>query len=558
MSLQRETVRAYRKLYRNIQEVGYQCGLPNRDGLAAYVSHKFHLACDTHRQQLMGILSENVNLAQYKKKNLRKKELNNRIHKFERYLSAAVDHAKMISEAVCSAPGNAQLTSLLQVLGAGIGSTAYQAHLESNFLALAHHNARKEDREELTEKDTGERKNRILQQATLPFAEKLLLAHRVGLCDYFRKHQGDASHLCAVTETGLSPLTKWQMVEAMVGTRVGVSAHHVKLLGDDEAVVEIDETYNRQTIYVVCHRHASSLRDTSVGRVGVETPSLLANEGGFENPSASSTNWNVGGDMVLSTDGFAWDEEMERVDIAETEEVRRTVFSSAFLSRAMRLCGALESETPLHRSRKTVVVGHGVGGAVALTASLLLLNRGFDLTNVITFGALKSLHGGTLERYLQRVNPIRVVLQGDPVVDFPVSGAEGRPFVHVGELLLLSPRTSPTTSSTPPDSPSLRVNSSNKQCAMSSSTNFPFAVRHTTMSETDCDEIVKEDTRTEEDQEGFSGMPEIRIAYRSRYLLEHYVEHLSNAQVPLSYAEKGDENWDDGDYLAPKQRCGTE
>lgn len=557
MSLQRETIRTYRKLYRNIQEVGCQCGLPNRDGLAAYVSHKFHLACDTHRQQLLGMLSENVSLTHHTKKKLRKKELNNRIRKFEKYLSAAVDHVKMISDAVYAAPGNAQLTSVLQVLGAGIGSTAYQAHLESNFLALAHHNVRKQEREELTEKDTGERKNRILQQAILPFAEKLLLAHRVGLCTHFRKHQGGTSHLCTATETGLSPLTKWQMVEAMVGTRVGVSAYHIKLLGDDEAVVEIDETYNKQTIYVVCHRHSSPLKGASKSRVVMETPSLFANEGAIDNRGASSPNWNVGEDLGLSTDGFGWDEEMERVDIAETEEVRRTVFSSAFLSRAMRLCSALENETPLHRSRKTVLVGHSVGGAVALTASLLLLNRGFDLTNVITFGALKSLQGGTLERYLQRVNPVRVVLQGDPVVDFPVSGAEGHPFVHVGELLLLSPRTSSTTSSTPPDSPSLRTNPSKKWSEMSSFGGFPVDVSHTNAPEKDCDDTVKEEERTEEEQEGFSRMPEIRMAYRSRYLLEHYVEHLSNAQVPLSYAEKGDENWDDGDYLAMKQRSGT-
>lgn len=561
MSLQRETVRTYRKLYRKVQEVGSQCGLVNKSGLTAYVSHRFRLACDAHRQLLIGLMSENrVNLKGLKKRR-RQREIARQFREYETYLSAAVDHSKIITENLSLAPGNPQLTSLLQVLGSGIGNTAYREHVESNFIALAQHESRKEEREELAEQGTDERKNRILQQAILPFAEKLLLAHRAGLRNSLQSHQQAVSHFHPVTETGLSALTKWQMIEAMVGTRVGVSAHHVRLLGDDEAVVEIDETYNKQTIYVVCQRRSSvDTRSSSNDRARDPSEKFTGNicqDAG----SSLSSGLGLGKEESFSTDGFAWEEKVERVDIAESEEVRRTIFSSAFLTRATRLCNSLEAESPLHRSRKTVVVGHGVGGAVALTASLLLLNRGFDLTNVITFGALKSLQGGTLDRYLQRVNPVRVVLQGDPLVDFPVSGSEGYPFVHVGEVLLLSP----LTSSLSPDVLS-GLSTLKNSSSITTSTALPSLSDSFSRSSvsTPTAAAVKsgnnrgvEEDATDEEKEDDSGLLKVRSVYRSRFLIEHYVDHLSNMNIPVSYSEKGEENWDDGDYLEMRRRNGT-
>lgn len=541
MSLQRETVQTYRKLYRKIREVGCQCGLPNKDGLTAYVSHRFHLVCDAHRQQLMGFISEHNALEKSKKK-LRQKELARKFREYEAFLSASVDHVKSITENLPLVPGNAQLTSLLQALGAGIGNAIYQSQIESNFIALAQHEARKEEREELTEHGTGERKNRILQQAILPYAEKLLLAHRSGLRNCMPHPEQPGSSVCPVTETGLSGLTKWQMIEAIVGTRVGVTAHHIKLLGDDEAVIEVDETYNKQTIYVVCQRrsfeHMDACKDEGHRNLSVFTDNFPENSA-----SAQPFDSSGGSGQVFSTDGFSWEEKVERIDIAETEEVRRTVFSSAFLTRAMRLCTAIEAETPLHRSRKTVVVGHGVGGAVALTASLLLLNRGFDLTNVITFGALKSLQGGTLERYLERINPVRVVLEGDPLVDFPVSGAEGHPFVHVGEVLLLSPSNSSSTESVSGTS-SARPNppiSSDAVTQASGSLSFHLATARATVQEEVFDDGKKNDSVENKEDEDYSWLLKVRGVYQSRFLVEHYVEHLSNQNVPLSYSENGEE-----------------
>eukprot|EP00796_Vickermania_ingenoplastis_P005287 gene5287-3792_t len=449
MSLRRETLRAYRELYRSCLVAARHSGIGNQEGLVAYISKRFRQECELSRLQLAQAVERSSPR--------RRQSVANQ---FQRFLSARIDQARQLSAVMANAPDNDALISVLQVLGAGVGNASFQQHLESQFMRLAEHQVKREERREVSEEEESEQQNRLLQHALLPYAEKLLLAHRAALYPSTTPPGDD----------GVSHLSSWQMTEAIIGSRAGVTAHHLQL-GLDQAVVEIDETYNKQTIYIVCRRSCDA-------------------EG-----------------TARSTDGFAWNEDTERVEIAESDEIPRTVFVRSYLSQGARVCDSLEHEAPLHRSRKTVLVGHGSGGAVALVVSMLLLHRGFTINNVITFGAPKALQG-TLERHVASINPIRVVLAGDPIVDLPVTGAEGDPLVHVGEILLLSPDITAVPLKNPDAVASHGPENSRVQWA--------------------------------EQQ------------YRRHYLIEHYTRHLSSPDVPLTYAE-GDEVWDDGDYTALKR-----
>lgn len=481
MSLRQESLRAYRSLYRSAREAAYHTDIVNKEGFMAYISDRFRQECQANNRRLSSILRAYPSQGNMPSRQSKAREL----RQYASFVSHCIDMTRQWAEKLKCAPENNQLTSILQVLGAGVGNQAYKQYIESNYLDLVQHEELKSKRQERTEEETSERQNRILQHALMPYGEKLLLAHRGALTP------------TTIVTGNLTPLSSWQMKEAIVGIRAGVSVHHLKL-GYDEAVIEIDETFNKQTIFIVSRQATSS--------------------------SSEQGEMNISEGLSFTTDGFDWEDTIERVEIAASEEISRTIFVNAYLSRAVRLCDALEKESPLHRSRKTVVVGHGVGGAVGLIAALLLLHRNFDITNTISFGAPKALQG-TLERFVSAINPIRVVLAGDPIVDLPVSGAEGMPFVHVGEVLVMSPhRTSNNLKSEKPaeDSFSSLLSVETEECEEG---NAPGSKKRHLMKQ----------------------------AYRSNFLVEHYVHSLSNGEIYLSYAD-GDNIWDDGDYIAMKQK----
>ena len=61
---------------------------------------------------------------------------------------------------------------------------------------------------------------------------------------------------------------------------------------------------------------------------------------------------------------------------------------------------------------------------------------GFDIRNTVTFGAPKLVEGAR-SRLIDAVNLMRCSIAGDPLIDLPVTGDEGSPFVHFGEHLIL-------------------------------------------------------------------------------------------------------------------------
>lgn len=448
-----------------------------------------------------------------------------------------------------NAVGDAALTSILQVLAAGVGNASYQRTVESSFMSFFAFAEKQAARDEATEEATSERQNRIMQQAILPYGERLLLVHRTAI--------GEGNRV-----SSLSYLTPWQVTEAIVGTRSGVTAHHIRL-GRDHVVIEIDETYNKQIIYIACTRA----------------------EGG------DATNMDSG--------SYNWDQEVERVDVSESEESRQTLFHSEFLAMATRLCDALVHETPLHPTRKTVLIGHAVGGAVSVIMALLLSQRGFDVANVITFGAPKAMQG-TLERYVAAINPVRVVLAGDPLVELPVTGSEGDPFKHIGEILLLSPRQGrerggddagrddPRREERGPErreggsasgegdradtvvSELAEVMSAEDLAAVMSDDLVGVSQPPTTVSSSSGEEKEegvaegegeREELEEEEEEEEEADLRSLcRIAeerYRQHFLVEDYIRHLADPSVELTYAE-GDEVWDDGEYASSVRRGAAE
>eukprot|EP00758_Cryptobia_borreli_P004977 Tbor_TRINITY_DN4685_c0_g1::TRINITY_DN4685_c0_g1_i1::g.14933::m.14933 len=178
-------------------------------------------------------------------------------------------------------------------------------------------------------------------------------------------------------------------IRASFGTsKVGVSIHSFSH-GSEEVVVEIDEELNKQTIYVQC------------------SP-------------------------------FDWDEDVDRVEVCESEIVRKTILHAEYNSIAVRLFDTISQDIPIHRSRSTVVAGHAVGGAVAVVLGILLSTDGYPIKNVISFGAPRVVQD-TMHRTVEAITPLRVVISGDPRVDVPVGTSEGVEFSHIGEVLIMSP-----------------------------------------------------------------------------------------------------------------------
>ncbi|EPY23628.1 hypothetical protein STCU_07612 [Strigomonas culicis] len=398
MSLRQASIRAYRALLRATHTAAANCAtLQNKSGLMEYVGARFQSTSDTHRRRLTMTLGE---LEQRERQALqqapsakRAREVASRaaqqrrqiLSQYEQFVSQEIDKTLELAAMLPEASDHAALTSMLQVLAAGVGSHAYQRTIETGFYQYFNFERQRAARNEVDDAATSEYQNRLLLHAVLPYAERLLLLHRTAVGAHNRA-------------SPLLYLTPWQMTEAVVGTRSGVTAHHMPL-GRDHVLVEIDETYNKQILYIACTRGAD-----------------------------------------CDTGSYNWFQEVERVEVGECEELRRTLLHAEYLVMASRLCDSLLQETPVHPTRKTVLIGHGVGGALALLVGLLLAQRGYDITNTISLGSPKALVGQTLQRYVAAVNPLRVVLEGDPLVELPVTGADGDPVRARREILLLGPR----------------------------------------------------------------------------------------------------------------------
>lgn len=493
MSLRAESLRVYRQLFRAAAVAAAECSLHNSTGLQEYVSQRFTREATGNKKKLHEALlllnnqetSTKHSQGEHTSYQLKQLKMQRRkiLKQFEILVSKRIDYTKKLGDTLLEAGGNPQLTSVLQVSSAGIGNDAYRRMMESSLLSFFKHEEQRALRNELEDEATSERQNRIMQQAIIPYGERLLLLHRTSI--------GEHNHASA-----LLYLSPWQATEAIVGNRSGATAHHLHL-GRDHVIVEIDETFNKQVIYVCCTR--GELTDSG---------------------------------------SYQWEQAIERVDVTECEELQRTLVHSEFLLMANRLCDAVQHETPVHPSRKTVLVGHSVGGAVSLLIGMLLLQRGFEVSNVITFGAPKCIQS-TLQRYIAAVNPVRVVLVGDPLIELPVTGTEGNPFIHVGEILMMSPRN--TENHTSPGG------ESHNGSALLSSTTSGAEGGDASAS------VEPEASETELESEAFQNVSQVKERYRAHFLVEHYIHHLCSPNVEVTYAE-GDEVWDDGDYASMRKQ----
>ncbi|RNF01714.1 putative lipase [Trypanosoma rangeli] len=480
-----DTCAAYRRLLGAVKQVTRDCPLYRKEGLTRYVALRFFDSAEQNRRRYLQLREEMVS----QRGRGRHRKLHAMEAQYESFIARELQRVREVAEQILLAPGNRTLTSMLQVLAAGVGNSYYQHTVEQNYFHYCEFENKRMERNEVEEEATAERQNRIMQHALIPYGERLLFLHRLNV-----KHDPDSAQ-----EHG--SLTSWQVTEAIIGTRSGVSAHHMSH-GKEDVVVEVDETYNKQIVYVRCEL-------------------------------------------------YDWGREVERVEITESEEVRGTVFHAEYFSVAQRLCDALLAETPLHAYRSTVVVGHGVGGAVGFCLALLLHARGFDVKNCVTLGAPKAVQK-TLERYIHAINPIRIVLEGDPLIDLPVTGAEGDAFVHYGEILLMASAATPQQEGDEEGGrQEINLTAASGTLTAEALSDLLDSAQHVPLaceiSETERDnEELQVEGGLEEDEEGASEFGRIAAErYAAGFLPEDYIGRLVDITVPLTYAE-GDEVWDEG------------
>ncbi|KAH9601549.1 Fungal lipase-like domain [Trypanosoma melophagium] len=512
-AVRRDTCAAYRRLLGAVHQVGRDCPLNQTEGLTRYVAARFFGAAEENRRRYLKLRERKATPRGRRGQQQQQKALE---FQYERYIAKELQKVHNMTEQVLLAPGNRALTSMLQVLSAGVGNIHYQQMIEGNYFQYSQFEVKKAERNEVDEEAVAERQNRIMQHALIPYGERLAFLHRLERKDGSDKIQENKKE----QELKQNTLTSWQVTESIVGTRNGVTAHHVSH-GKEDMVLEVDETYNKQIVYLRC-------------------------------------------------EPYDWEQEVERLEITEAEEVRGTVFHAEYLSIAQRLVDALLAETPLHAYRSTVVVGHGVGGAVGFCLALLLHVRGFDVKNCVSFGSPKSVQR-TLERYIHYINPIRVVLEGDPLVELPVTGSEGDPFVHYGEILIMG---SPASQQ---EEEREKVNRQEKEKGeeqydtrnISSSNDSLTADALSDLLETDVPLVTQgsgegkkymedndNDEDTEETAEDISRLSQITAKrYSVNYTADHYIDRLVDTTVPLTYAE-GDEVWDEGDYTQMRREAG--
>nr|CCC93191.1 conserved hypothetical protein [Trypanosoma congolense IL3000] len=485
------TFATYRHLVKVVQQVACDCPLHQGGGFMRYVGRRFLEKAERNRRQYNQVCGQSGGVREGRRGSHRHEVLNER---YERFIQKELKQVRGLAQLLSRAPGNPVLTSILQVLSAGVGNVHYQQTMERNYVLYCQFGEKKAERDEVEEEATSDRQNRIMQHALIPYGERLLLLHQL------QRSDDDSGK-----ERG--SLKSWQVTEAIVGTRSGVSAHYMSHWKED-VVVEVDETFNKQIVYVRCEE-------------------------------------------------YGWMSDVERVEIAETEELRGTVFHGGYLNVALRLCEALTVETPLHAYRSTVLVGHGVGGAVAFCLALLLHARGFDVKNCVTFGAPKAVQK-TLERYIHAINPIRVVLEGDPLIELPVTGAEGDVFVHYGEVLMMGSPAMGAHAEAAEGTEESNVGSALDALTTEALDDLSSTASHAANIGEGVGVLGTNDIGDHDMSEGL--LEQLRLAserYSGGFLAEHYVERLKDTSVPLTYAE-GNEVWDEGDYEHMKRKSQME
>jgi hypothetical protein len=140
--------------------------------------------------------------------------------------------------------------------------------------------------------------------------------------------------------------------------------------------------------------------------------------------------------VYVQSGDFDVDTNQSRVEVRELPNVRRCTAHREWSAVAERLLEVLRAETALHPSRATTVVGHGVGGAVAVCLAAMLQADGFLVRNVVTFGAPR-VFSSLEQRSMEALNCIRVQLGSDRRVGYPVADDEGNPFLAFGEVVHL-------------------------------------------------------------------------------------------------------------------------
>lgn len=281
--------------------------------------------------------------------------------------------ALRVADCFDASHGNAHLASIMQVLIAGVGNDPLRKCLERGFFDLVHHEDAKVARHEADEESSSERQNQLMQQAMSPYASRLL-------------------ELSNPTQTTPQSL------------RASVSVHTVDH-GSERLVLEIDDALNKQVFYIIS-------REGDDGREELEP---------------------MGDEEVGAEDAPSLDEEVE---VMNPETLRNTTLHAECYAAAQRLYESALKETPMHRSRSSIVVGYGKGGAVGVAVALLLSSQDYNVRNAISFGSPKTLVR-CMDRHVHAITPVRVVVAGDPRVEMPISSSEGDPFVHVGEILVL-------------------------------------------------------------------------------------------------------------------------
>ncbi|ORC92266.1 uncharacterized protein TM35_000044800 [Trypanosoma theileri] len=509
-AVRRDTCAAYRRLLGVVHQVARDCPLHQTEGLTRYVAARFFDAAEHNRRRYLKLYEQKLTPRSRRGRQQQQQKQKSLEIQYERYISKELQKVHNMTEQLLLAPGNRALTSMLQVLSAGVGNIHYQQTIEGNYFQYSQFENKKAERNEVDEEAVAERQNRIMQHALIPYGERLAFLHRLE-----RKDGSDK-----IEQKQQNTLTSWQVTESIIGTRSGVTAHHVSH-GKEDMVLEVDETYNKQIVYLRC-------------------------------------------------EPYDWEHEVERLEITEAEEVRGTIFHAEYLSVAQRLADALLAETPLHAYRSTVVVGHGVGGAVGFCLALLLHVRGFDVKNCVSFGSPKAVQR-TLERYIHAINPIRVVLEGDPLVELPVTGAEGDPFVHHGEILVMgSPTMQQEEEGEKKEIEKEKREEQNDVKNISSSNDSLTADVLSDLLEPDMQLVTQEsrggkedmednkndNEETDETEEDISRISQITAErYSVNYTADHYIDRLVDTTIPLTYAE-GDEVWDEGDYAQMRREAG--
>ncbi len=86
----------------------------------------------------------------------------------------------------------------------------------------------------------------------------------------------------------------------------------------------------------------------------------------------------------------------------------------------------------LRRGKPVVLVGHSLGGALAINAAAMLHSMGFNVAGVMTFGAPRTFTKGTADKWRRRVPVWEFSNPGDPVPDVPFKFFGYR---HINEIL---------------------------------------------------------------------------------------------------------------------------